>query len=62
MFKFSFNFWLMSLSQDVQNIMKVDMATKCVITWSAAPDGFVMEPVFRAAPEARSEDDGSYIS
>lgn len=42
--------------------MKVDMVTKSVTTWSAAPHGFAMEPVFRAAPEARAEDDGAFIS
>jgi len=46
----------------LQAILKVDTATDQRQLWSAAPRGFVGEPVFVPHPEATSEDDGWVIT
>lgn len=45
-------------SAPLQGLLKRDMETGEVQTWSAAPKGFSGEPLFIAKPEGTSEDDG----
>ncbi|NEO44101.1 MAG: carotenoid oxygenase family protein [Moorea sp. SIO4A3] len=42
----------------LQGILKIDMETKTQQFWSAAPKGFVNEPMFVPRPNAEREDDG----
>jgi all-trans-8'-apo-beta-carotenal 15,15'-oxygenase len=46
----------------LQGITKIDLVTKERQTWTAAPTGFVSEPVFIAKPQPQSEDDGWLIT
>jgi all-trans-8'-apo-beta-carotenal 15,15'-oxygenase len=46
----------------LQEISKVDLKDSSTTTWSAAPNGFVSEPLFIAKPQAMAEDDGWLIS
>jgi all-trans-8'-apo-beta-carotenal 15,15'-oxygenase len=46
----------------LQGITKIDLMTKEQQTWTAAPTGFVSEPVFVAKPQPQSEDDGWLIT
>jgi all-trans-8'-apo-beta-carotenal 15,15'-oxygenase len=42
----------------LQAITKLDLATRTTTTWSAAPAGFLSEPIFVSKPQPQSEDDG----
>ncbi|MBD2579016.1 carotenoid oxygenase family protein [Oscillatoria sp. FACHB-1406] len=42
----------------LQGVLKLDLATRERQLWSAAPRGFVSEPIFVPKPEAGAEDDG----
>jgi all-trans-8'-apo-beta-carotenal 15,15'-oxygenase len=46
----------------LQGITKIDLVTKERQNWTAAPTGFVSEPVFVAKPQSQSEDDGWLIT
>jgi all-trans-8'-apo-beta-carotenal 15,15'-oxygenase len=46
----------------LQGITKIDLMTRERQTWTAAPTGFVSEPVFVAKPQPQSEDDGWLIA
>jgi all-trans-8'-apo-beta-carotenal 15,15'-oxygenase len=46
----------------LQEISKIDLQSGTSLTWSAAPSGFVSEPIFIPKPEAIAEDDGWVVS
>jgi all-trans-8'-apo-beta-carotenal 15,15'-oxygenase len=46
----------------LQEISKVDLQDKTSITWSAAPSGYVSEPLFIPKPGATAEDDGWVVT
>ena len=45
----------------LQAIKKLDLANSKEISWSAAPRGFVSEPIFVPSTEAKSEEDEGWI-
>lgn len=47
--------------QLTQAVIKVDLQTGNARAWSAAPSGFVGEPVMVPRPGSHSEDDGCVI-
>jgi all-trans-8'-apo-beta-carotenal 15,15'-oxygenase len=46
----------------LQSLMKLDLQTGTKTSWSAAPKGFVGEPLFIAKPQADTEDEGWIVS
>jgi len=45
----------------LQAIKKLDLANSKEISWSAAPRGFVSEPIFVPSTESKSEEDEGWI-
>jgi all-trans-8'-apo-beta-carotenal 15,15'-oxygenase len=46
----------------LQEITKVDLQQGTSITWSAAPSGYVSEPLFIPQPDSTTEDDGWVVT
>ena len=45
----------------LQAIKKIDLSNNKEISWSAAPRGFVSEPIFIPSKESKSEEDNGWV-